>query len=99
MPRPLRIEYPGAIYHVMNRGDRREEIFSDDEDRKSFLQTLAQSCRRTDWQAHAWCLMGNHFDSRAPARSAFGPPVYVAAAQLAPFTWSWRRRTGTWWWE
>jgi putative transposase len=61
VPRPLRIEYPGAIYHVMNRGDRREAIFADDGDRKSFLQTLAQSCERTGWEAHAWCLMGNHF--------------------------------------
>ena len=38
------------------------------------------------WQVHAWCLLGNHFDSLAPARSAFGPPVNVAAAQLAPFS-------------
>ena len=37
MPRKLRVEYPGAIYHVMNRGDRREPIFKDDEDRKLFL--------------------------------------------------------------
>ena len=37
MPRKLRVEYPGAIYHAMNRGDRREPIFRDDEDRKLFL--------------------------------------------------------------
>ncbi len=36
MARKLRVEYPGAIYHVMNRGDRREPIFNDDEDRKRF---------------------------------------------------------------
>jgi hypothetical protein len=40
MARPLRIQYPGAIYHVMNRGDRREEIFLDDQDRLCFLETL-----------------------------------------------------------
>ena len=40
MPRALRIEYPGAIYHVMNRGDRREEIFKDDPDRERFTETL-----------------------------------------------------------
>ena len=41
MPRALRIEYPGAIYHVMNRGDRREPIFRDDLDHEKFLATLA----------------------------------------------------------
>ena len=61
MPRKLRVEYPGAIYHVMNRGDRREPIFRDEEDRKLFLLTLGQCCGKTDWQVHAWCLMANHF--------------------------------------
>ena len=61
MPRSLRIEYPGAIYHVMNRGDRREPIFLDDVDHKKFLSTLAEACAKTDWQVHAYCLMGNHF--------------------------------------
>jgi putative transposase len=61
MPRKLRVEYPGAIYHVLNRGDRREPIFRDDEDRKLFLATLGECCGKTDWQVHAWCLMLNHF--------------------------------------
>ena len=61
MPRSLRIEYPGAIYHVMNRGDRREPIFLDDVDHEKFLTTLAEACAKTDWQVHAYCLMGNHF--------------------------------------
>jgi len=61
MPRKLRVEYPGAIYHVMNRGDRREPIFRDDADRKLFLATLGECCGKTDWQVHAWCLMLNHF--------------------------------------
>jgi len=61
MPRPLRIEYEGAIYHVMNRGDRREPICRDDADRKRFLETLGEACAKTDWQVHALCLMGNHF--------------------------------------
>jgi hypothetical protein len=42
MPRALRIEYEGAIYHVMNRGDRREDIFLRDEDRRLFLKTLQE---------------------------------------------------------
>ena len=61
MPRPLRIQFPGAIYHLMNRGDRRESIFHDDQDRHCFLDTLGEACEKTGWQLHAWCLMGNHF--------------------------------------
>ncbi|PYJ01489.1 MAG: hypothetical protein DMF00_04750 [Verrucomicrobia bacterium] len=61
MARPLRIEYPGAIYHVLSRGDRREAIFRTEADRKLFLNLLDQTCRRTGWQIHAYCLMDNHF--------------------------------------
>ncbi len=61
MARKLRLEYPGAIYHVMNRGDRREAIFGDDEDRRRFLTTLGEACAKTGWQVHALCLMPNHF--------------------------------------
>ena len=61
MARKLRLEYEGAIYHVMNRGDRRESIFKDDADRKCFLETLSECCGKTDWQVHAFCLMSNHF--------------------------------------
>src|SRR6267143_5095116 len=61
VPRKLRIEYSGAIYHVMNRGNRREDIFIDDEDRRKFLTTLEEACQKTGWQVHAYCLMRNHF--------------------------------------
>lgn len=61
MARKLRLQYPGAIYHVMNRGDRREPIFKDDQDRRRFMETLGEACGKTGWQAHAWCLMLNHF--------------------------------------
>ena len=61
MPRQPRIEYEGAIYHVMNRGDRREAIVHNDEDRRLFVETLGEACAKTDWQVHAFCLMGNHF--------------------------------------
>jgi REP element-mobilizing transposase RayT len=61
MARQLRMEYAGAIYHVMNRGDRREPIFHDDADRRRFVATLGEACARTDWQVHAYCLMNNHF--------------------------------------
>ena len=61
MARKLRVEYEGAIYHLMNRGDRKEPIFRDDSDRLLFLETLGQACAKTDWQVHAYCLMSNHF--------------------------------------
>ncbi len=61
MPRKLRVEYPGAIYHVMSRGDRREDVFLDDVDRQDFLKTLAEACQKSGWQVHAYCLMNNHF--------------------------------------
>jgi hypothetical protein len=48
MPRPLRIQYAGARYHLMSRGDRREAIFYDDADRVEFLRTLGQACLRPD---------------------------------------------------
>ena len=61
MPRALRVEYPGAIYHVMDRGDRQERIFLDDLDRQDWLKTLAEACQKTGWQVHAYCLVSNHF--------------------------------------
>ena len=51
MSRKLRIEYPGAMHHVMNRGDQREDIFRDDQDRQKFLSTLGEACAKTEWQA------------------------------------------------
>ncbi len=61
MPRSLRLEFPGAFYHVMARGNRREVIYTDDEDRRFFLHTLGQTCERTGWRVHAWTLMSNHY--------------------------------------
>jgi REP element-mobilizing transposase RayT len=61
MVRKLRVEFPGAIYHVMSRGDRREDIFRDDVDRQDFLKALAEACQKTGFQVHACCLMGHHF--------------------------------------
>ena len=61
MARRLRVEFPGAIYHLMNRGDRREGIFRDDQDRQRFLETLSEACAKTNWPVHAYCLMRNHF--------------------------------------
>jgi len=56
-----RMEFDGAMYHVMCRGDRREAVFQDDVDCERFLETLGQACERTGWRVHAYVLMGNHY--------------------------------------
>jgi REP element-mobilizing transposase RayT len=61
MSRPLRIEFPNALYHVTARGDRREDIFEDDADRRMFLDTLAEVIDQFNWVCYAWCLMDNHY--------------------------------------
>ena len=61
MARSLRIEFKGAFYHVMARGNQKKDIFFDDEDRWSFLQTLQEARDRTGWGVHAWVLMNNHY--------------------------------------
>ena len=70
MSRPLRIEFPGAIYHVTSRGDRREAIFEDDVDRQALLEVLAQGAGRFDAQVLAYCLMGNHYHFVLHTRAA-----------------------------
>ena len=61
MSRPLRIEFPGALYHVTSRGNRREDIFADDTDRARFLAVVAQGLQRFDALLMAYCLMSNHY--------------------------------------
>ena len=61
MPRQLRLEYEGAVYHVMARGNRRESIYRDDRDRLAWLDYLSQACQRTGWRVYGWVLMGNHY--------------------------------------
>lgn len=61
MARPLRLEFSGALYHVTARGDRREDIYADDEDRHVFLLTLGRVVADFNWVCHAFCLMGNHY--------------------------------------
>jgi REP element-mobilizing transposase RayT len=55
------MEYAGALYHVTSRGDRREDIYRDDEDREAWLAVLSQVCERFNWVVHAWCQMTNHY--------------------------------------
>ena len=61
MPRAPRIEYPGAVYHVLNRGNYRAWIFEEDDAKKAFQSCLFEVCERAGWCLHAYCLMGNHY--------------------------------------
>ncbi|MEZ5627392.1 MAG: transposase [Rhodocyclaceae bacterium] len=57
----MRIDLAGGLYHVTSRGDRREDIYLDDEDREIWLGVFAQVCERFNWRCHAWCQMSNHY--------------------------------------
>jgi len=61
MARPLRLEFPNALYHVTSRGDRREDIYDDDEDRMIFLNILGKVVTDYNWLCHGYCLMSNHY--------------------------------------
>ena len=76
MARPLRIEFPGAIYHVTSRGDRREPIVLDDDDREDLLIVLGQALHRFDACGLAWCLMDKY---PLPLCAAHPAAQFVAA--------------------
>ncbi len=61
MARPLRIQFPGAVYHVTNRGNNRSSLFKDDDDRKAFLTILAQSVDTYQIRIHSYVMMNNHW--------------------------------------
>jgi REP element-mobilizing transposase RayT len=61
MARPLRIEFPGAVYHVTSRGNARQNIFFDDVDRQVFLKVLGNVIGKYNWLCHAFCLLDNHY--------------------------------------
>jgi putative transposase len=61
MARKIRLEYAGATYHVMARGNQGRDIYADDRDRKLWLATLAEACAKTGWRIHAWVMMRNHY--------------------------------------
>src|SRR5947199_3621508 len=61
MPRPLRLEYPGALYHLTSRGNAKEEILRDNVDRDIFLKVLGSTVTHFGWVLYAYCLMGNHY--------------------------------------
>ena len=61
MARPLRIEYPGAVYHITSHGNAQEKVYLDDADREAFLEILGQVVERFNWLCHTYCLMTNHY--------------------------------------
>src|SRR5688572_17262959 len=61
MARSVRLEMAGGYYHVMARGNRREAIYREDQDREHFLETLGQACGKTGWRVHGWVLLSNHY--------------------------------------
>lgn len=61
MARPLRIEYPGAVYHVTSRGNAGNNIYENDQDCKAFINLLSEVVKKCNWHCHAYCLMDNHY--------------------------------------
>lgn len=61
MARPIRIEYPGAVYYITSRGNANRPVFRDDQDRRDFLELLGLLVDRFKWRCHAYCLMNNHY--------------------------------------
>ncbi len=61
MARPLRLEFPGALYHLTARGNARQEIYLSDADRRGFLSLFGAVCERFGWRCHGYCMMSNHY--------------------------------------
>jgi REP element-mobilizing transposase RayT len=61
MARKLRLEYPGAVYHVINRGNYRQAVFATDKTKQAFENCLFEACQRHGWRLHAFVVMSNHF--------------------------------------
>lgn len=92
MARPLRFEYPGAVYHVMARGNGGQFIFEESEDCRLFLKWLEGVCGSHGWRVHAWVLMGNHFHLllETPEPNLVGG----MRVMLGAFAQAWNRRRG-----
>ncbi len=82
MPRPTRIKYEGAYYHVMNRGRARQKIFHSSEYYSAFLKTLEEAHSRFDAQIHAYCLMDNHYHLLIGTPRANLPAIAAVKSRL-----------------
>jgi putative transposase len=94
MARPIRVEFPGAVYHVMARGNERREIFRDDRDRQRFLETLGEVVSQSGLSVHAYCLMPNHYHALigTPRGNLSRAVGWVQATYTARFNARHRRR-------
>lgn len=70
MSRPMRIEYPGAVYHIQSIGNRGDAIFLDDDDRETFLRTFREVAKSCRWKVYAYALMENHYHILFKTRDA-----------------------------
>jgi len=61
LARPLRIEYPGAVYHVTSRGNAGNNIYGNDQDREAYIDLLSEVVKKCNWHCHDYCLMENHY--------------------------------------
>jgi putative transposase len=61
MPRKLRLEFEGAVYHVISRGNYRADVFGHESTKAAFLKCLGEACEKSGWVVHAWCVMSNHY--------------------------------------
>jgi putative transposase len=92
MARPLRYEAPGAVYHVMARGDGGRIVFESESDREDWLRRLGEVCGKYGWRVHAWVLMGNHFHILLET-----PEANLVAGMkwfMGVFSQGWNRRRG-----
>ena len=96
MARPLRMESEAGLYHVLNRGNYRADIFRSDKAKAAFLKCLGEACAKTGWQVHAWCLIENRREElthplrcadrrSAPQIPVRAPPViYPGGVEVSP---------------
>ena len=73
MARKLRLEYNGAVYHVISRGNYRTDIFAHDGTKEAFLKCLSEAVGKTGWIVHAWCVMSNHYHLQDRQSVSFKP--------------------------
>lgn len=88
MAHPLRIEYPGALYHLTSRGNARADIYLSDRDRQLFPDILEEVCARLRWVCYAYCLMSNHYhlmiETRHTGKSFCGKHLRSEEKSTAP---------------
>ena len=79
MARKLRLEFPGAIYHVINRGNYRAQVFKTEGARQAFEACVFAAAERSGWLLHAFVIMGNHYHLAEPAK---GVMLYLLPLDL-----------------